>query len=42
MRQLELPDVDFPTPLLNNNQGNIDWIESGYKTTKKNAAQETF
>ena len=35
MRQLGLPDVDFPTPLLNDNQGSIDWIESGCKPTKK-------
>ena len=35
MKQLGLPDVDFPTPLLNNNQGSIDWIKSGCKPTKK-------
>ena len=35
MKQLGLPDVDFPTPLLNDNQGSIDWIESGCKATKK-------
>ena len=35
MRQLGLPDIDFPTPLLNDNQGSIDWIESGCKPTKK-------
>ena len=35
MRQLRLSDVDFPTSLLNNNQGSIDWIESGCKLTKK-------
>ena len=35
MRQLGLPDVDFNTPLLNDNQGSIDWIESGCKPTKK-------
>ena len=35
MKQLGLPDVDFPTPLLNDNQGSIDWIESGSKPTKK-------
>ena len=35
MKQLGLPDVDFPTPLLNDNQGSIDWIESGCKPTKK-------
>ena len=35
MKQLGLPDVEFPTPLLNNNQGSTDWIESGCKSTKK-------
>ena len=35
MRQLGLPDVDLPTPLLNDNQGSIDWFESGCKPTKK-------
>ena len=25
----------FPTTPLNDNQGSIDWIESGYKPTKK-------
>ena len=35
MRQLDLPDVAYPTPLLNNNQGSIDWIESDCKPTKK-------
>ena len=35
MRQLGLPDVEYPTPLLNDNQGSIDWIESGCKPTKK-------
>ena len=35
MKQLGLPDVDVPTPLLNNNQGSIDRIESGCKPTKK-------
>ena len=35
MKQLGLPDVDYPTPLMNDNQGSIDWIESGYKPTKK-------
>ena len=35
MKQLGLPNVDFPTPLLNDNQGSIDWIESGCKPTKK-------
>ena len=35
MRQLGFPDVDFSTSLLNNNQRSINWIESGYKPTKK-------
>ena len=35
MKQLGLSDVDFPTPLLNNNRGSIDWIESRSKPTKK-------
>ena len=35
MKQLGLPDVEFPTPLLNDNQGSIDWIESGCKPAKK-------
>ena len=35
MKQLGLPDVDFPTSLLNDNQGSIDWIKSGCKPTKK-------
>ena len=35
MRQLGLPDINFPTPLMNDNQGSIDWIASGCKPTKK-------
>ena len=35
MRQLGLPDVKLPTPMLNNNQGSVDWVESGCKTTKQ-------
>ena len=35
MRQLGLPDVDVPTPLLNDNRGSLDWIKSGCKPTKK-------
>ena len=27
--------MECPTPLLNDNQGSIDWIESGCKPTKK-------
>ena len=35
MKQLGLPDTDLPTPILNDNRGSIDWIESGCKPTKK-------
>ena len=35
MRQLGLPDVNFSMPLLNDNQGSIDWIKSRCKPTKK-------
>ena len=42
MRQLGLPDVEFPTPLLNDNQGSIDWIESGCKQTKKLRHENLF
>ena len=35
MRQLGLADIDVPTPLLNDNRGSIDWIESGCRPTKK-------
>ena len=35
MRQLGLADIDVPTPLLNDNRGGIDWIESGCRPTKK-------
>ena len=35
MQQIGLPDIDYPTPVLNNNCGAIGWIESGYKPTKK-------
>ena len=35
MRQLGLSDVSYPTPILNDNRGSIDWIESGCKPTKK-------
>ena len=35
MRQLGLADIDIPTPLLNDNRGSLDWIESGCKLTKK-------
>ena len=30
-----LPDIAYPTPLLNKNQGSIEWIESGCKPTNK-------
>ena len=35
MKQLGLSDVNTPTPILNDNQGSVDWVESGYKATKK-------
>ena len=35
MQQIGLPDIDYPTPVLNDNRGSIDWIESGCKPTKK-------
>ena len=35
MKQLGLSDVSYPTPILNDNRGSIDWIESGCKPTKK-------
>ena len=35
MRQLGLLDIEYPTPLMNDNQGSIDWIESGCKPTEK-------
>ena len=35
MRQLGLPDIDYPTPVLNDNRGSLEWIESGCKPTKK-------
>ena len=35
MKQLGLPDIEYPTPLMNDNQGSIAWIESGCKPTKK-------
>ena len=35
MKQLGLPGIAYPTPLLNNNQGSIDWVESSCKPTKK-------
>ena len=35
MKQLRLPDIEYPTPLMNDSQGSIDWIESGCKPTKK-------
>ena len=28
MEQLGLPDVNSPTPVLNDNRGSLDWIES--------------
>ena len=35
MRQLGLPNIEYPTPLMNDNQGSIDWIESICISTKK-------
>ena len=35
MEQLGLPDVHTPTPILNDNQGSLDWIESGCRPSKK-------
>ena len=35
MRQLGLSDVNNPTPILNDNKGSVDWVESGCKATKK-------
>ena len=35
MKQIGLPDVDTPTPILNDNRGSLDWIESGCRPTKK-------
>ena len=35
IKQLGLPNIEYPTPLMNNNQGSIDLIESSCKPTKK-------
>ena len=35
MGQLGLPYIYYPTPLLNDNHGSLNWIESGFKPTKK-------
>ena len=35
MSQLGLPDTQTPTPVLNDNKGAIDWIDSGCKPSKK-------
>ena len=35
MQQLGLPDVNAPTPVLNDNRGSLDWIESGCRPSKK-------
>lgn len=35
MLQLGLPGVLLPTPIMNDNQGSLDWIEAGFKPTKK-------
>ena len=34
-KQLELSDINAPIPILNNNQGSINWIESGCKAIEK-------
>ena len=41
MQQMRLPNVDKPTPILNNNCGSLDWIgldwiESGCRLTQEN------
>ena len=35
MKQLGLPNVDYPTPLLNDNQRSVGWIKFVCKPTKK-------
>ena len=35
MQQIGLPDIKYPTPVLNDNKGAIDWIDSGCKPSKK-------
>ena len=35
MQQIGLPDIDYSPPVLNDNRGSIDWIDSGCKPTKK-------
>ena len=35
MQQMRLPNVDKPTPILNNNCGSLDWIQSGCYPTKE-------
>ena len=35
MQQLQLPDVQIPTPILNDNKGSLDWIDSGCRPSKK-------
>ena len=30
-----LPDVEYPTPVLNDNRGSVDWTDSGCKPSKK-------
>ena len=34
-KQLGLPDIEYPIPLMNDNQGSIYWIEYGCKPAKK-------
>ena len=35
MKQIGLPDIDCPTPILNDNRGAIGWIDSGCRPSKK-------
>ena len=35
MQQLDLPDMDYPTPVLNDNYRSVNWTDSGCKPTKK-------
>ena len=35
MIQLGLPNINKPTPILNDNRGSLDWIESGCRPSKK-------
>ena len=35
MKQLKLPEVEHPTPLVNDNQGSVDWSNNGGIVSKK-------